>query len=134
MVATLETYCFTIFSDSKSVLMALESFNSRHPIVLKILEWLYLLKRRGREVHFCWVPAHVGVPGNEKADALAKEGATRRRPVNCSLPCRDLFPSIKSEMRKSWQFCWDLQDQNKMREITQVVQPWVYPSLPRKKK
>ena len=56
-----------------------------------------------------------------------------RRPASSSVPFRDLFPSIKAEIRKSWQFCWDLQVHNKMKEITQVTQPWVYPFLPRRK-
>ena len=59
---------FTIFCDSRSVLESLENFNSSHPLILKILEWLFLLKRRGREVSFCWVPAHVDVHGNEEAN------------------------------------------------------------------
>ena len=66
---------FTIFSDSMSVLQSLEQFDSRHPIVLKILEWLFLIQRRGHDINFCWVPAHVGVAGNEQADKLAKEAS-----------------------------------------------------------
>ena len=74
--------------------MSLEAYDSRHPIVLKILEWLYLIKRRGRVVEFCWVPAHVGVPGNESADVLAKEGANSFRPMKCALLLGDFIPSI----------------------------------------
>lgn len=43
--------------------------------------WLELqdqLKRH--EVHFLWVKGHSGVPGNERADALADLGRTGRRP------------------------------------------------------
>ena len=131
-IATLADPCFTIFSDSKSVLMSLEHYDSRHPIILKILEWLYLIENRGREVKFCWVPAHVGVPGNEMADKLAKEGASNCRPMKCAVPFGDFIPSIKSQIRQSWQFLWDLQDGNKMREITQITLPWKYPALPRR--
>ena len=52
---------FTIFSHSKSVLQSIHHFNSKHPLVLKILEWLYLIIQRGCAVSFCWVPAHVGI-------------------------------------------------------------------------
>ena len=37
-----------------------------HPLILSALEWLYLLSNRGYRVGFCWVPGHVGVPGNER--------------------------------------------------------------------
>ncbi|XP_064083917.1 DNA repair and recombination protein RAD54B-like [Macrobrachium nipponense] len=42
-------------------------FNPTKPLVLKILEWLVILERRGIRVEFCWVPAHVRVRGNEEA-------------------------------------------------------------------
>ena len=79
-IASQEDRSYDIFTDPKSVMQALAFYDSRHPVVLKILEWLFLLKCIGREVSFCWVSAHAGVIGNEKADSLAKEGAT-----NCPL-------------------------------------------------
>ena len=39
---------------------------------------LLLIRRRPGKVRFVHVKAHVGTPGNEKADALAKEGAEMR--------------------------------------------------------
>ena len=71
--------------------------------------------------------------GNENADVLAKEGARNCRPMKCALPYRDFIPSIKSQTRESWQFLWDLQDGNKMREITKVTRPWTYSSLTRRR-
>ncbi|KAI0038391.1 ribonuclease H-like protein [Auriscalpium vulgare] len=40
----------------------------------------YLLRRRSAVTTFKWVKGHTGDPGNEKADALANEGANRPTP------------------------------------------------------
>ena len=68
----------TIFSDSKSVLEALGSFNPVHPLILEILESLFLLSCKQKVVQFCWVPAHVGILGYETADQLVKEGSLKQ--------------------------------------------------------
>ena len=124
---------FVIFSDSRSVLQVLESFNPLNPLVLDILEWLFLIEQRGQTVSFCWVPAHVGVQGNELADNLAKEASLTKTPQKCSLPFRDYNPVIKSAVENLWQFCWDLESSNKMREITQHIRPWSYYHMPRRR-
>ena len=123
---------FTIFSDSKSALQSLGIYDTRHPVVLKILEWLFLIESRGKKVELCWVPAHVGVFGNEMADKLAKEAALSSSPARCSLPYEDITSSIRKNIRDSWQFSWDLQENNKMREITSEIQPWIYYPMPRR--
>ena len=42
---------YIIFCDSKSVLEALGSFNPVHPLILEILEWLFLLSCKQKVVH-----------------------------------------------------------------------------------
>ncbi len=114
---------FTIFSDSRAALQALESFNPSHPLIINILEWLYLLAQRGKQVNFCWVPAHVGVQGNERADELAKTAAGPLRPRPTPVYFRDYFSAVRAALYKSWQEEWDLQPMNKMREVTTSVSP-----------
>src|SRR5215469_2158844 len=77
--------CYTIFSDSKSVLQALSVLRTPRPLVREIQDWLYRLRARHKTVDFCWVPFHVGIPGNETVDAAAK--------VACTLPSIPLLLS-----------------------------------------
>ena len=68
-----------IFTDSLSSLMNLEESNNAYndPDVYRILYTISELQEKGKEVTLVWVPAHVGIPGNEQADALAKAATTK---------------------------------------------------------
>ena len=56
--------------DSLSCLQAIEQQHIDHPLVLDVLEKYSALINK--TVLFCWVPSHVGIRGNELADAAAK--------------------------------------------------------------
>ena len=66
-----------IYSDSKSALQNL-NYNSSHLLIQKVQEWLFRISCRRKSISFCWVRAHVGIPGNEKADRKAKIAFTQR--------------------------------------------------------
>ena len=93
-----------------------------------------MLNRRGINVSFCWVPSHIGVIGNEKADTLAKNMAEIASRSITPLPCRDIFPYIRKYIRETWQIAWEsLIDSNKkLLEITKSAYPWKYDSMPRR--
>ena len=63
---------FVIFSDSYSVLCKLRSNNYYHPVLRKVQHDLHELRLNGKTVSFCWVPGHIGIRGNERADIAAK--------------------------------------------------------------
>lgn len=131
-IFTLPVGSFTVFSDFRSSLLALQfSPPSVGPLVLSALEWLYLLLNRGYRVGFCWVPGHVGVPGNERADALARQAAGRDA-VPCPVPYKDVFSTLRRAVTGSWQERWDeLGVTSKLGKLTRNVSPpWSYTDIP----
>ncbi|XP_076061530.1 uncharacterized protein LOC143037283 [Oratosquilla oratoria] len=128
---TLQTSNFTIYCDSKCALQSIEIFNGDNPLTRKISQWVFLLQCRGT-ISFCWVPAHVHIYGNEKADQLAKSAAASLIPKRCAIPYRDILPSITNIIHKSWKQQWNEVGHNKMKEITTNIHPWKYEIMPRK--
>ena len=74
---TIDGNRFTIFSDSRSALLALRSDSSFSPILVETKELIRRAKEDNIIIDLCWVPGHVNVRGNEKADAAAKDAALR---------------------------------------------------------
>ena len=114
----------TIFSDSRSALEAIQDFYPRNPIVREIQKKTDKLIRKGKAVTFCWIPAHVGVPGNEKADKAAKE-AIKSNQARDRIPIKDYHPSLKKMIWRRWQNLWNVEPMtNKLKNIKNEVNPW----------
>ncbi|XP_064085394.1 uncharacterized protein LOC135200717 [Macrobrachium nipponense] len=72
-------------------LIALQSLTPRKAesniIVRRAIDLLSQIRRAGRMVAaFIWVPSHIEIKGNERADELAKEGARKERVDNKLTP------------------------------------------------
>ncbi|XP_075543795.1 uncharacterized protein LOC142578279 [Dermacentor variabilis] len=62
----------TIYCDSKAALLSLQRPERATFGVALLLTRLMALQKASCSVSLHWLPAHVGIPGNEEADALAK--------------------------------------------------------------
>lgn len=126
---------FTIFSDSRSALQGICQYNNNHPIVLEIMNWLVRLSARQKIVRLCWVPAHVNIHGNHKADAEARRAAaTGTQPYNRSLPHRDYFRSFREKTLSQWSTLWAAEPpSNKLRSIKDTTKPWSSSSQPNRR-
>ena len=85
----------------------------------------HLLKQKGKDIRFVWVPSHVGIPGNEKADKLAKQAAVfNQYNNNRTLPLCDFKASIRKLHFKVWSDSWLATRMNKLRFTKSSVEPW----------
>ncbi len=110
---------FIIFSDSLSSLTALNG-NNDHPYILELRETYSRLVKRGKSIVLAWIPSHIGIKGNEKADALAKE-ALNINVTNIKIPYSDLKININKYIQNKWQVLWDSFPDNKLHSIQQNV-------------
>ena len=89
----------------------------------EIQDWLRRCHSVYKKVTFCWVPAHVGIPGNEMVDRIAKNSI--RNPIsNYKIYYKDIYPVIKRCVRIEWQQFWSQQDQNKLFKIKPTLAYW----------
>ena len=65
----------SVFSDSQSALAAIADRSSKNPLVVNVHKTLASTSGR-LDVQFVWVKAHIGILGNEAADAAANDAAT----------------------------------------------------------
>ena len=96
---------FIIFSDSLSVLLSLKNKKMDNPLILKLLQKLHHLSCAHKTVHFCWIPSHIGIRGNEAVDVAAKESLSQDI-IASQVPYTDLKPHINSFIANKWQERW----------------------------
>ena len=88
-----------LFTDSLSSIQALSVYSiaPKHPVVTDTLNTIRNLSSAGIRVTLVWIPSHVGIPGNERADALASAECANR----LSLIKNRLSPSEQIALRHS---------------------------------
>ena len=83
---------FIIFSDSLSVLKAMNHTSSKNPQIQKLLEKCHELLAY-KEIALCWIPSHISIQGNEMLDKQAKTSLSLE-PASFKIPFSNFKPSI----------------------------------------
>ena len=91
---------FIIFTVSLSSLQALDSNNCDHPFLQDILKLFNHCLSVNQTVVSAWVPSHVGIKGNEKADELAKQ-ALNFNVLDLKVPYTDFKVNVNSVFKQS---------------------------------
>ena len=102
-------YSVCVASDSRSALDAISNPACLNPIVHEIQQSLTRLETEGTVISLQWIKAHAGILGNERADVLAKEAATKSK----TLPAYDRYPLsytknvIRDHSVRKWQYRYE---------------------------
>ena len=96
---------FTICSDSLSSLQTFRNPKGTNILIEKLFRKIHELNNRNKQVVLTWVPSHVGIEGNERADQLAKEAATREATFT-PIPYTDFYNTIRQRVYSRWKELW----------------------------
>ena len=113
---------FRIFSDSLSVLTSLENKKLENSLIVKLLSRLDSMSSH-KKIILCWIPSHIRVRGNKRADLPAKS-ALDLSPKVISTPYTDLKPTISKFLQTKWQQQWDMNIHNKLFQIQPTLGEW----------
>ena len=119
-----------VFTDNQAAIKAIA--NPKSPsgqyILIQAIHALDKLRGRGCEVQLRWIPAHIGVFGNEAADRAAKLASKQYAvPSTNSVPQEELLPNveprttltatvktaIRRTMQDEWHQTWDTAKQGR---------------------
>ncbi|GFR99538.1 RNA-directed DNA polymerase from transposon X-element [Elysia marginata] len=69
------------------------------------------------KVVLVWIPSHVGIPGNEKVDELAKLALNKEVHDDKPVIWSDLKLKANTHLEQLWQTDWDTEVDNKLHDI-----------------
>ncbi|XP_055940827.1 uncharacterized protein LOC129971257 [Argiope bruennichi] len=110
-----------IYTDSLSVLQALNSSSLGHPLLQEVKKIYRLLYLKNIRVLLSWIPSHMGISGNEIADTVAKS-ASVILPQRISY--KDMRTAIIHWCHRQWQNQWDMETNNKLHFIKPQLANW----------
>lgn len=122
---------FIICTDSLSSLQAIGGLLLDNSIILDIINSYTNIVNGGKTVIFCWLPSHIGIEGNEKADAAANL-ALQLNISRIKIPHSDFKHTIKAHYIQKWQQHWDDQNLNKLHSVKPVLGEWLTGPLKRR--
>ena len=92
------TGTINIFTDSRALVLRLQSNTSRVRTVLENEIWCHIenvTSQPESRLHIQWIPGHCGIEGNEEADHLANQAQLEDQsdvPIDCQIRHKTTYP------------------------------------------
>lgn len=113
-----------IYTDSLSSLRAVNSVKRvTNALVLELQNKIISASNKNIDIILCWVPSHVGIPGNEEADCAACSASEKEVEMH-KIPYRDYHTSLMHCIRAKWQKEWNNEIHNKLHMVKPVLSEW----------
>jgi ribonuclease HI len=111
---------FIIYSDSLSSLKAIQSSRPKgNPSLLNQIFTIY--QKIKLPVQLTWIPSHIGITGNEKADQLANQSINHPQiEINIKYEWFDVVNKLRQYINHQWQQEW-----NSSNSFYRSIQPTV---------
>jgi len=123
---------FIILSVSLSSLKAIQNMENTTDLTKLIQGHTYKAQWKEKQIHFIWIPGHIGIPGNETADNETHIVATS---TEISLLNIYTYSDVKKEIQfnitNKWHLHWRNQN-TKLSRIKNNIHLWQNPGLSRK--
>ena len=114
-----------ICTDSHSVVRSLQTGNSTSSLLTHIHNIHQELANGGTQIRFVWVPAHIGIPGNETADKFAKEALSITNITKLPIEYQSIKANIRRAVTTIWQTQWtNVSHATQLRRIKPRVEIW----------
>lgn len=98
---------FLIASDSQAALKSLLNRMSGDELTRMCLEVVKVLHTRGTRISFLWIPGHVGIEGNDRADGAARRAAAKEEIDVPLILTSDRMALIAELAMNEWQQIWE---------------------------
>ena len=95
-----------IITDSMSAIRLLADYRLiQNGIELSIIQSIETLKRMHEvDTNIVWIPGHIGIAGNDRADNLAKKASEKRESdIENEITIKEIFGKIDYEIEAEWQ-------------------------------
>ena len=119
--------CFD-FSDSLSALQSLESskndiHTNQYILQIKLKYQPFMENNPRNKLLFYWIPAHLGIEGNECVNQAAKRATEKKCPNYPLIPYNDLVDSLKKLSFSNTVRTIREQGRKKVRNISKFIKP-----------
>ena len=101
----------------------LQHMKLEYPLIGMVIQKCVFLNFANKDNVFCWVPRHIGIRGNEKADSAARS-ALDLPCVKVVVPNPDFKHKINQCIISTWQDDWNGAITNKLHSVTPVLVDW----------